>query len=170
MSFKTYTKLEVACEHLEVALRLFFEGKEYFAVITLAGAAEEILGKHLTARGRTNSVEELVGGAVRIRIGLLNEESTKGYFPDESDNLSEKEAKKALFNVANYPRNAAKHMDANYPEDSTIRVFPKEAAHDLLNRAVDNYYTLLNYFNCGLQETELVRQFNKYRVSPNNSG
>jgi hypothetical protein len=169
MSYRTYSKLEVACEQLEVALRLFFEGKEYFAVITLAGAAEEILGKHVNAQGAKNSVQELVDGAARIKVALLNEESTKDHFPDETNSSSEQEDKKALFSVANFARNAAKHMNATDPNDAVIEVFPKKATEDLLNRTVDNYYRLMNYVDCCLQETESVRKFSQYRTSANNS-
>jgi hypothetical protein len=95
VSFATYEKLDVGCEQLEVALRLFFEGKEYFAVITLAGAAEELLGAHLKAKGEKTSLEELVKGAVRISAALPGK-------PAQA---------KDIFKVANYPRNASKHMD-----------------------------------------------------------
>lgn len=39
----TLTKLEVAVRQLDMALRLFLEG-DYLSSLTLAGAAEEILG------------------------------------------------------------------------------------------------------------------------------
>ena len=38
-------KLEIAIEHLTVALRLFLETKEYYASLHLAGAAEELFKK-----------------------------------------------------------------------------------------------------------------------------
>ena len=40
----TLTKLEVATRQLDAAIRLFLED-DYLSSLTLAGAAEEILGK-----------------------------------------------------------------------------------------------------------------------------
>lgn len=145
MSFATYEKLDVACEQLEVALRLFFEGKEYFAVITLAGAAEELLGAYVKAKGGTTSLEELVKGAVRISSALSGAPSKP----------------KDIFKIANYPRNASKHMDD--ATDAQLRIYLKRDATDLLDRAVDNYYRLMEHHD--LPETALVGQFNRYRVS-----
>jgi hypothetical protein len=147
VSFATYNKLNVACELLEVALRLFFEEKEYFAVINLAGAAEELLGAHLKAKGDATSLEELVEGAQRISTGL------SGQTP----------AAKDIFKVANYPRNASKRM--NDSSDATMRVYPKRDAKQFLDRAVDNYHRLMLHHDCELQETELVRRFSLYQVS-----
>jgi len=76
--------LIVACEQLEVALRLFFEGKEYFAVITLAGAADELLGAFFKAKGGTTSLEELVKGSVRISSALSGARRSEGHLKDRS--------------------------------------------------------------------------------------
>jgi hypothetical protein len=145
VSFATYEKLDVGCEQLEVALRLFFEGTQYFAVITLAGAAEELLGAYVKAKGETTSLEELVKDAVLISSALSGSASKP----------------KDIFKIANYPRNASKHMDDG--ADSQLRVYLKRDAMDLLSRAVDNYYRLMQHYD--LPETELVGRFNRYRVS-----
>ena len=42
---------------LDDALSLFLKGKSFVSALTLAGAAEEILGKALSHRGQQNSVE-----------------------------------------------------------------------------------------------------------------
>ena len=139
-----YEKLDVGREQLEVALRLFFEGKEYFAVITLAGAAEELLGAYLKLKGQATSLEDLVKGAVRISHALPGTASRP----------------KDIFQVANFARNASKHM--NDEADSHMRIYVKRDATDLLNRAVDNYYRLMEHYD--LAETELVSRFNRYRV------
>lgn len=145
MTIATYEKLDVGREQLEVALRLFFEGTDYFAVITLAGAADELLGAHVKAKGEATSLEELVRGAVRISSVLSGSPANP----------------KDIFKIANYPRNASKHMDDK--ADSKIRVHLKRDATDLLGRAVDNYYRLMQHYD--LPETELVGRFNRYRAS-----
>lgn len=145
MTFATYEKLDVGREQLEVALRLFFEGAEYFAVITLAGAADELLGAYVEAKGEATSLTELVRGAVRISSALSGSPSKP----------------KNIIKIANYPRNASKHMDDE--ADSKVRVNLKRDATDLLSRAVDNYYRLMQHHD--LPETELVGRFNRYRGS-----
>ena len=51
MPLQTYDKRSIALEQIETALRLYREGNDFFSVITLAGAAEEIYGKILSSRG-----------------------------------------------------------------------------------------------------------------------
>lgn len=50
MDIRKYSKKEIASSQIETALRLFSEGGDLFSVITLAGAAEEILGQLLQER------------------------------------------------------------------------------------------------------------------------
>jgi hypothetical protein len=52
-------RLTSACELLDSALRLYFEGRADFAVLHLAGAAEELLGKHLREIGLAPFVDQL---------------------------------------------------------------------------------------------------------------
>lgn len=47
MDIQKYAKKEIALHQIETALRLFFEEGDLFSVITLAGAAEEVLGQIL---------------------------------------------------------------------------------------------------------------------------
>ena len=47
-----------ALRQLETALRLYFEGEDYYSVVTLAGASEEVLGKLLKDKNLKN--EKLV--------------------------------------------------------------------------------------------------------------
>lgn len=51
MNIGSYPKKEIACQQIETALCLFFEQDDLFSVITLAGAAEEILGQLLHKGG-----------------------------------------------------------------------------------------------------------------------
>jgi hypothetical protein len=50
-------KREIAQKQLETALCLDSEGRDPLSVITLAGAAEEILGKLLACDGRPNALQ-----------------------------------------------------------------------------------------------------------------
>ena len=51
MNIQKYAKEEIALNQVETALTLFFAEGDLFSVITLAGAAEEILGQLLQQKG-----------------------------------------------------------------------------------------------------------------------
>ncbi|CAN7782384.1 hypothetical protein LJR296_008107 [Cupriavidus necator] len=56
---KVIKKLEVATVQLDAAIRLFLE-RDYLSSLTLAGAAEEILGKLSSRAGLDNAVDFVV--------------------------------------------------------------------------------------------------------------
>ena len=122
MPLRTYDKRSIALEQIETALRLYREGNDFFSVITLAGAAEEIFGKILSSRGQSNSLQELTTAAVLLHKHLFGEETGAKEFADR----------------ANRARNALKHFEAGgFP---TITLDLREEAKDMLNRAIDNYW------------------------------
>jgi len=53
---QTYTKLDLATEQLDAAISLFLE-KSFVSALTLAGAAEEVLGKALSNRREQNYLD-----------------------------------------------------------------------------------------------------------------
>jgi hypothetical protein len=55
---ETHNKIDLAIEQLETALFLFLERKSYVSALTLAGAAEEILGMAAKIKGIENSLQE----------------------------------------------------------------------------------------------------------------
>lgn len=95
----TLTKLEVAVSQLDQAMRLFLEG-DYLSSLTLAGAAEEILGGLCKRAGHPVAIEQIVA----FHMG------------DTDPALSDKERRNVLTGVLNRPRNAAKH--ANDPAET----------------------------------------------------
>ena len=99
----TLTKLQVAVHQLGVAIRLFLEG-DCLSSLTLAGAAEEILGKLCEREGHPVAVE----GIIRF------------HWNDTDPALSDKERRKVLLNVLNAGRNAVKH--ANDPAEAEFTV------------------------------------------------
>jgi hypothetical protein len=123
---------------LESALRTFFDGGDRFAVITLAGAADEILGRFLELGGQTSSVKILAKSAAEMHKLLYKEE-----LPDKHFLLR-----------ANMARNSIKHLDST--NDLEVTFDPEDEAMDMLVRATDNYFAL------GLPESHLVRQFNEW--------
>ncbi len=138
-------KMLVAAELLERGLQAYFD-QAYFAAIHLAGAAEEILGTYVTRiTGTENAFKSLQNAAVSLSR-LLN----KDY---------EASTPKAIRELMTYARNRTKHIDLAGDDD--IHFDPKMQAKDLLDRAVTDYYHLMNYLP--LPETETLRRFNELR-------
>ena len=105
---KTITKLEVASHQLDVAIRLFMDG-DYLSSLTLAGAAEEILGRLCERAGKPMATESIINF----------------HWKDTDATKSDKERRKILLDVLNDARNQAKH--ANNPDEkdfSSEQVFP----------------------------------------------
>jgi hypothetical protein len=136
------SKIKIASELLNSALRLYYEGDSNFSALHLAGAAEEIFAKHVEAKGGETSFTNLRDGAVRISKYLSEDQ---------------KETSPAtIAAIMNHAKNATKHMGA---ENDYFVVFDaRSAARDLLDRAVSNYFqAMLDY---ELEESELIRRFN----------
>ena len=138
-------KMRVARELLTKALEAYFD-QAYFASIHLAGGAEEILGHYVSClTGTENAFKSLQNAAVRISK-LLDEEG------DAS-------TPKAILERMTYARNRTKHIHS--VDDDDIKFDPELEPKDILNRAVTNYYHLMNYLP--LDESELLRMFNSLR-------
>uniref|UniRef100_Q47CH7 HEPN domain-containing protein n=1 Tax=Dechloromonas aromatica (strain RCB) TaxID=159087 RepID=Q47CH7_DECAR len=128
----TFTKAEVATHQLERALHLFLEETDYVCAITLAGACEEILGKLLEKSGKEHSLKSFVKACVTVGRVIHGEEWSPRVF----------------VSMANEFRDGLKHYTDGHP----ITV-PREAAVEILNRAIENYWQLTEH------ETPLMRRF-----------
>lgn len=124
MTVTEHDRMHMALVQLETALRLYFEGNDYYSVISLGGAADEIFGQLLAAKGIDNSLETMKKSAVAIYKQLT------GASIDGS----------AIAQRANLARNSLKHWNAGQP--LIIAFDAREEAQDMLNRAVDNYWAL----------------------------
>ena len=112
------SKLDIAKRQLDVAAYLYVEGGDYLAVVTLAGAAEEILGSLLRRTGREAMIDHLVE---------MDRELTGG------------RSFKILNDEVNRARNTLKHA-REQTEDSVV-IEPGEATA-MLARALANYKML----------------------------
>lgn len=133
MATQAYEKECIALTQLETALRLFGEGQDFFSVITLAGAADEILGKLVTARGGESSLESIKKASTAIHHHLFGEPGDKKGFADR----------------ANLARNALKHLEAGGAP--TVSLDIQQEAVDMLNRAIDNYWTLKTWLTPAME-------------------
>lgn len=117
-------KNDVALIQLERAIRLYLEG-DFISALTLAGAAEEILGKQI--KSRLNAFEE--------QVTIIDSILTKwGVITDKKD----------IRNHLNYPRNSLKHLKVGEREDFNYSF--TEAALELIERAISNYIKVTSYY------------------------
>lgn len=138
-------KMKVAKELLDNALEAYFR-EEFFAAIHLAGGAEEILGTYvIRITGTDNAFKSLQNAAVRISALL--------------DSEGEASTHKAIRDLMTYARNRTKHIDPVGDDD--IQFDPQLQAKDLLDRAVTDYYHLMNYLP--FDESAVLRRFNELR-------
>lgn len=112
-------KIEIARRQIEVATELFFEGGDFLAVITLAGAAEKILGSIIRRNKKQKAMFDILV------------EVDKKEFGGRSHLI--------VNNELNGTRNALKH--ANHESEDEIEIEEGEAIA-MLSRAVANYATL----------------------------
>lgn len=128
----------VAAELLDLALDLFYNRSRYYAVLHLAGGAEELLAKLVQSKGRTAAFSDQVDSIVRLSSIV-----------DPGTPLDEKWVKWRV----NEARNSTKHERT----DGLVRFDPRAEARDMLGRAVENYYRAMEFVP--LPETVLVRRF-----------
>jgi hypothetical protein len=138
MAVKKYEKIDIARQQLDTAIELFFQGGNHFAIITLAGAADEIFGKFLGLVGRESSLANIVRSTALFHKMVYGEE------------LPHKE----FILRANLAKNSIKHLDSE--DDLTIALDAYEEMIEMLVRATDNYYGL------DLPESEQVLKFTEW--------
>lgn len=117
--YQCISKQELARSQLEVALRFYMQGAEYPAVITLAGAAEEVLGKIAEEKGLQSSLKRTLNALLVCFQGVW------GYEAKESD----------FAQLRNRARNELKHICTG--QDIQLD-FEHEAAA-MLARALENF-------------------------------
>lgn len=114
-------KIEVARRQLETAIELFFTNRDVFAIMTLAGAAEEIFGAFLKREDMCNMYYHL-------------EELSKRKFGERDS--------KIVNNEINGIRNNLKH--ANNPTEDMVELLEEDDVLGMLMRAIVNYSRLNN--------------------------
>lgn len=129
----TYRKIELAIEHLDEAIRQFLDKKSMACALTLAGVAEEVLGRTVELRGG----ESALGRMVKDHLLIHNAMSTA--------KLTEKESRFSH----NLARNSMKHI--NGPDDEEITLDLEDETIDMINRAVHNVILLQLPYTSGIQ-------------------
>lgn len=118
----TLTKSEAATLQLDEAITLFVSGR-FLPAITLAGAAEEILGKLLARRSELPAVKDSTRAIeqLRAKTGLA---------------LVGSKTEKEIIDTWNAPRNLLKHLVG--PEDEPITLNLCDEAYWMIRRALAN--------------------------------
>lgn len=114
----------MALMQLETALRLYFERNDYYSVITLSGAADEVFGQILKSQGREPRLESIKKSVAAIFERLRGR-------PLDPKKVAES---------ANFARNALKHWSEGQP--LAVQFDAIEEAKDMLERAIANYWSL----------------------------
>ena len=141
---------DIGCCQLESAIELFFAEK-YVSALTLAVAAEEVLGRLVESRCNTPNASERY-------IGLIQDIGRLRLFP-EDDPAETEISRKGAHLMLNFARNSVKHWNSESDAYESDLDF-KEAAKDMLDRACSNYSDLYpgDFSNC------LVERFMTYQV------
>ncbi len=122
MTITALTAEAIAERQLLTALKLWHE-QDYISSITLAGAAEEILGKRLRKLGMEPSFDQMKA----IIVALAKQEG------DTTPNLE-----RLVAGMLNGTRNELKH----YAGDESIEFDLRSDCQELLERALGNYQAL----------------------------
>ena len=130
-SLPSYTKQELAEHQLDRAIRLLLDEGDAISAITLAGAAEELLGKLVEAGGGTHSLQEFINDCLLM-----------------GNSMGESWKPKDFADIANFYRNELKH----YCEGEEISV-SEECANEIIERAAENLWRLSG------KQTEQVRRY-----------
>ena len=122
MNLSALSAVEIA-EHQLIAALMLWRQHDYLSALTLAGAAEEILGKRLRKLGREPSFEQLRD----LIVALARQEG------DTSHDLE-----KVIGDLLNSTRNELKH----YSGDELLSFDLRTDAQEMLERAIANYQAL----------------------------
>lgn len=135
----SYNKIQIAIEQLEVSLRLFLSGDSHVSALTLAGAAEEILGMALKHNGIKNSLEKLHDSYRLEGLEWINP-------PMPWHNFTRQ--------VKNKIWNEVKHFAT--PDDLKFDADMEEEATWMIVRAMENYRGL------GFSPTAKMHEFDEW--------
>lgn len=138
MAEKTHQRISLAQEQLDVALEFFLSKRSMVSALTLAGAAEEILGRALQQCGKKTTLQYEHSVIEPVESFLRRQPFLWKDFIDERNRV----------------RNAAKHMGAQ--SDTQVVADLEDEALWMLVRACDNHKRL------DLEATPLMTEFDNW--------
>lgn len=120
MNMIKISKLNVAINHLQMAIDLFLKKQDLICILTLAGAAEDILGQY-AIRADKETMLDLICSSLK---------------EEHSIDIPVKTLK---WDYLNKSRNTVKHFGDNEPE--TIELDPESESLIMMLRAIGNLYS-----------------------------
>jgi hypothetical protein len=123
MEKNEHDRLDLATEQLEVAVELFLSKRSFVSALTLAGAAEEVLGKALNHKGQKNWRQK------EFDLVALPERASGRQYDW-----------KKFIEETNKTRNAAKHF--RHSQESIIASDTENDSLQMIVRAILNYRDL----------------------------
>lgn len=122
MQHENLTKFGIAERQLFKAIYLFCSKDDPITSITLAGAAEEILGKLAKCAGHTSVLDEEIKGLCELHQTVFGTSANPKEFAD----------------IINNPKNELKHLMSGNP----VMFDLEEEAVNLIQRGITNYQKL----------------------------
>ena len=136
MASSRHDQLALAAEQLDIAIGLFLNEQSYVSALTLAGAAEEILGRALKQVGGETAMQQAYEVSATTHRHLHRKELKWQDFADGE----------------NYARNAAKHL----LQDRAVEADLRRAALWMIARACTNHDRL------DRERTERMQEFDHW--------
>jgi hypothetical protein len=133
-----HDQVALAAEQLDAAIEMFLTQRSDVSALTLAGAAEEILGRAVKRAGGQNAMQQAYEASALTHRYLHRNELKWQDFADGE----------------NYARNAAKHLLRD--EDRSVVANLQRAAMWMIVRACANYDRL------NLERTDRMRDFDNW--------
>lgn len=117
---ETYSRLDLAKEQIEIAIYLFLELKSYASALTLAGAAEAVIGAELKRKGKQLALDWKYENVASFHKKLYGDDLIKKKFIAEE----------------NHVRDALKHFDRT--DDPNITCDLPDVSLWMIVRACEN--------------------------------
>jgi len=128
------SKVDIATSQLDTSIQLYIDKTDLVSAVTLAGAAEEILGNLIRAQGKTTALEEVLNRLCEMHKSAFEEEPDRKLYAD----------------LRNGIRNEFKHLCSG----KSLEINLDGEASQLINRAIDNYRKLFPGFYPRFKEFE----------------
>ena len=121
---EVYKKQDIAMQYFNLALVEYIKGENMFAVLHLAGAAEEMFGEIVSFRSCETSLDRI-------------HRSIKSWYRISKKDLPKK---RDLNNHILKVKNGIKHID--HPKDLEIEFDINREAKEMIRRAIENFIQL----------------------------
>jgi hypothetical protein len=141
---KTVEKIDIAVEQLQDALKAYFDGR-YFSAMVLAGAAEQLFAGYLHKHRITPTWQQTRNAAAKIARALS---------PGSTRSLAATE--RSIGDLMNFAYNNAKHAGSS---DHTVAIEPKDEAKAVIDRAVSDFDALFVFPGYNLPDIPLAQKF-----------